>query len=253
MTEGIATHSRWCSTEARRCVGTSTRASPTGAAASTSPPALQVCRLLAIVSTQYNLPPGSRNGALIATAWAAMVLQGREGYMRAADSIMKVCRWSFSQCLTSSQAAGAFADAVRSIPQLELTGTPDSCVVGLKAAATRAGSINVYALNDMLKARGWHLSALQHPPALHMCFTAAHAHVADTLVKVRRHTRTRSSVLSGTTLSTQDLTECCAALAADPASAPEGSAPFYGMAASMPDRRLVGDFLEAYQDALLTV
>ena len=52
---------------------------------------------------------------------------------------------------------------------------------------------------------------------------------------------------------TQDLRECCAALAADPASAPEGSAPFYGMAASMPDRRLVGDFLEAYQDALLTV
>lgn len=49
----------------------------------------------------------------------------------------------------------------------------------------------------------------------------------------------------------QDLRACSAALAADPGSAPDGSAPFYGMAASMPDRRLVGDFLEAYQDALL--
>lgn len=85
------------------------------------------------------------------------------------------------------QAAGAFAEAVHSIPQLQLTGEPESCVVGLMAtaAAAREG-FNVYALNDMLKARGWHLSALQHPPALHMCFTAAHAHVAANLVKVRQ-------------------------------------------------------------------
>ena len=45
-------------------------------------------------------------------------------------------------------------------------------VVGFRAA--NPGALNIYAVNDALSARGWHLSALQAPPALHMCFTAAH-------------------------------------------------------------------------------
>lgn len=38
----------------------------------------------------------------------------------------------------------------------------------------------------------------------------------------------------------------------DPKAAVQGgSAPLYGMAAVVPDRRIVGEFLVAYQDALL--
>ncbi len=40
---------------------------------------------------------GSRNGGLISTAWAAMVLQGWEGYKKTADIIMKV--WTML-CIT---------------------------------------------------------------------------------------------------------------------------------------------------------
>lgn len=37
----------------------------------------------------------------------------------------------------------------------------------------------------------------------------------------------------------------------DPKAGGDGMAPLYGMAAAVPDRRMVGEFLTAYQDALL--
>lgn len=37
----------------------------------------------------------------------------------------------------------------------------------------------------------------------------------------------------------------------DPKAGGDGMAPLYGMAAVVPDRRVVGTFLVAYQDALL--
>lgn len=40
-------------------------------------------------------------------------------------------------------------------------------------------------------------------------------------------------------------------MAANPSAAGDGMAPLYGMAATVPDRRIVGQFLTAYQDALL--
>jgi hypothetical protein len=44
--------------------------------------------------------------------------------------------------------------------------------------------LNIYRVNDLLSARGWHLNALQQPPALHMCFTPAHSpQLADALLR----------------------------------------------------------------------
>jgi hypothetical protein len=37
----------------------------------------------------------------------------------------------------------------------------------------------------------------------------------------------------------------------DPKAGGDGNAPLYGMAAAVPDRRIVSQFLVAYQDALL--
>ena len=55
-------------------------------------------------------------------------------------------------------------------------------VVAFRAAKPRR--LNIYALNDLMSQRGWHLSALQLPPALHMCFTGQHASIVDSLLKV---------------------------------------------------------------------
>lgn len=52
----------------------------------------------------------------------------------------------------------------------------------------------------------------------------------------------------------QDLRECVEQVKANPASSADGSnAAMYGMSARIPDRGMVGDILEAYQDALLTL
>lgn len=42
-------------------------------------------------------------------------------------------------------------------------------------------------VNDLMTQRGWHLSALQHPPAVHMCFTAQHLNIVPNLLEVRLH------------------------------------------------------------------
>lgn len=86
------------------------------------------------------------------------------------------------QHAVSLQAAGSFAKGVEQIDGLQLAGTPAMTVVAFRAAKPR--KLNIYALNDLMSQRGWHLSALQLPPALHMCFTGQHASVVDALLKV---------------------------------------------------------------------
>ena len=50
----------------------------------------------------------------------------------------------------------------------------------------------------------------------------------------------------------RDLEECVAGVVAHPEKGDgDGMAPLYGMAATVPDRRIVGNFLVAFQDILL--
>lgn len=57
----------------------------------------------------------------------------------------------------------------------------------LRCPTLHRPSLNIYTVNDLLSRKGWHLNALQHPAALHICFTAAHDEaVADKLVQVRK-------------------------------------------------------------------
>ncbi|KAL4518135.1 hypothetical protein Ndes2526A_g01416 [Nannochloris sp. 'desiccata'] len=159
---------------------------------------------------------GSRSGALISTAWAAMVHMGRDGYVAATKTMM--------------DAALQFSVGVSKIEGLEVIGRPEMCVVAFKSI--QHDMLNIYKVNDLLSARGWHLNALQRPAALHICFTAAHS--ASTVAELLR-----------------DLEECVAGVLAHPESGGDGMAPLYGMAATVPDRRIVGNFLIAYQDILL--
>lgn len=163
---------------------------------------------------------GSRSGALIATAWASLAHLGRDGFLAATAGLMAVAR--------------TFAEGVGAIPGLEVMGSPEMCVVAFRASpgSKAAPPLNIYQVNDLMSRRGWHLSALQRPAALHICFTAAHGPAAVAALL-------------------QDLAACCAAAAADPAAGGGGMAPLYGMAAVVPDRRVVGNFLVAYQDILL--
>jgi hypothetical protein len=50
----------------------------------------------------------------------------------------------------------------------------------------------------------------------------------------------------------QDLEAAMEDVRRDPGLSKLGSAPIYGMSAISPDRGIIGDFLEAYQDVLLS-
>ena len=161
---------------------------------------------------------GSRSGAVMATAWAALVHQGWDGYLRATERMM--------------QATQILIKGVEATEGLEVVGDPAMSVVAWQASPGPK-PLCMYRLFDLLSQRGWHLNALQHPPSIHMCLTAAHsAELVERLV--------------------QDLRECAEALRADPnLNLKGGKAPMYGMAASLPDRATVGDVLAVFQDSLL--
>lgn len=159
---------------------------------------------------------GSRSGALISTAWTALLYHGLDGYIKNTKQMM--------------DCADILKNAIQNeIPELQIVGDPVMCVVAFTSVSK---DVNIYIVNDLMSHRGWHLNALQDPQAVHMCFTPAHSeNIARELVR--------------------DLKHCVEQAKKTSPKDSDGLAPLYGMAAKVPDRRIVGDFLIAYQDILL--
>jgi sphinganine-1-phosphate aldolase len=80
------------------------------------------------------------------------------------------------------QASKDFEAGVRESEHLEVIGEPRMSVVAFKAKQPKR--VNIFRVNDNMTSRGWHLSALQLPSALHMCFTAQHVGVIKELLQV---------------------------------------------------------------------
>ncbi|KAK1754594.1 pyridoxal phosphate-dependent transferase [Echria macrotheca] len=99
---------------------------------------------------------GSRPGALIAACWASLVSVGEAGYLAACEQIVGTAK--------------KLAERIREHPalagELEILGNPLVSVV-----AFRARNLNTYDIADAMTARGWHLNALQNPPAIHVAVT----------------------------------------------------------------------------------
>ncbi len=98
---------------------------------------------------------GSRSGGIIASTWAAILATGESGYLAAADGIMRT-------------ATGITAGIRAEIPELEVIGDP-TFLVAFKAPDD--SDLDIYLVNDSLKAQGWRMNSLQLPPALHFCIT----------------------------------------------------------------------------------
>jgi sphinganine-1-phosphate aldolase len=107
---------------------------------------------------------GSRPGALIAACWTSLVSVGQQGYIDA--------------CVKIVGAAKSLADRIRENPELEIIGRPLVSVVAFKAK-----SLNAYDIADGMSAKGWHLNALQNPPAIHVAVTLPVAKVWERLAK----------------------------------------------------------------------
>ena len=142
---------------------------------------------------------------------------GESGYVAAAKRIL--------------DAADALAAGIRAIPGLAVMGEHTMVV----AFRSTEAALDIYAVNDALTAAGWHLNALQRPPALHFCVTDACAGAVPALLDALRGAvgtaRERAHTRAG--------------------HPPGAMAPVYGMAGGLPDRGAVGDLLKRVQDHML--
>lgn len=182
---------------------------------------------------------GSRPGALIAGCWASMMAVGESGYLDACGRIVGTAR-KFSEHITSSPVLA---------PEIEVMGRPLVSVVAFRArrsAPSTASSpftpINIYALSDAMSARGWHLNALQNPPAIHVAFTMPVVKAFDTLISdleacvEAEREKARVRAVEGGNKSTPDDSGDAVAL--------------YGVAGSLPNKSVVVDLATGFLDLL---
>lgn len=108
---------------------------------------------------------GSRPGALVAGCWASMQYMGRDGYLNSAKSIVLTARKLRLGIEKMSDLFFVYGDPLGSV------------------VAFGSHEMSIYDLNDEMSKRGWHLAALQNPPALHMAATELTKRSADDLLK----------------------------------------------------------------------
>jgi len=157
---------------------------------------------------------GSRPGALIATAWAAMVSMGEQGYLDAARRILETTSWINSE--------------MRKIEELEVIGDPPFMT------AFKSDTLNVYQVLEYMTQKGWGLSGLHLPPSAHLCVTLRHTQEG---VKERF---------------IQDM-KAAVQYVRDHPEAADGLGPIYGMAAAVETRGLVKSVFNWFLDMIYSV
>ena len=97
---------------------------------------------------------GSRSGGIIASAWAAMVSLGKEGYRAIAADIFRT--------------AAELVAIVDAQPGLEVIGEP---LFNVAFRTSADEGLDIFLVNDFLARRRWRLNGLQDPAAVHFCIT----------------------------------------------------------------------------------
>jgi len=155
---------------------------------------------------------GSRSGAVVSTCWAAMMYYGREGYVESTRKIVTTTRFIEAQ--------------LRKVGGIHVLGSADVSVV-----AVGSELFDIYKLSSYLTEKGWNMNSLQFPSSIHVCVTLpiCKPGVAKKFV--------------------DDVKKGVAQIMKSPGSKTTGAGAMYGMAASIPDRSIVGDLTKAYLDA----
>ncbi|EWC47596.1 hypothetical protein DRE_03216 [Drechslerella stenobrocha 248] len=146
---------------------------------------------------------GSRPGALIAGCYASLISMGESGYTSSAHSIV-----SCAQRLVAGIREN-FSE------NLYVIGEPLVSVVAFSSK-----TIDIYDVADEMSKLGWHLSALQDPPAVHMACTTL---TVKSVIKVKARGK---------------------------GAAKGDTAALYGVAGSVPNRSVVGSLATAFIDTL---
>ncbi|KAH7160399.1 pyridoxal phosphate-dependent transferase [Dactylonectria estremocensis] len=169
---------------------------------------------------------GSRPGALIAGCWASLMSIGETGYL---DSCIKIVG-------TTKKIAKAIRDTPALGSELEILGNPLVSVVAFTAC-----NLNIYNIADGMSAKGWHLNALQNPPAIH---------VAVTLPITKAWERLIADLEAVIEVEREEERVLLAEGKAPTGKAVGDSAALYGVAGSLPHKGVVVDLATGFLDLL---
>ena len=130
---------------------------------------------------RYNTPTllGTRSGGALAAAWAVIHYLGEEGYLRLTDRLMKLRQ--------------RYVDAINATEGVRLLATPHLSIITYSS-----DTLDIAAVGDQLAERGWYISRVAEPPALHQTINLAHEQNADEyfadLAAAVKHVKTHSLV-----------------------------------------------------------
>lgn len=156
---------------------------------------------------------GSRAGGIIAASWATMMNFGLEGYIESTKRIIDTSRF--------------IERAMRQIKGIFVFGTPATSVIAIGSK-----DFDIFRLSDALCKLGWNLNALQFPSGIHLCVTYMHTleGIAQKFI--------------------DDVTSSVGEIMRNPGEVVEGKMAIYGVAQSLPDRSLVGEFTKSFLDSM---
>lgn len=158
---------------------------------------------------------GSRSGALSATAWAAMVSIGEQGYLERTKRILET--------------ADKIKKGIEEIPEIYVLGDP------LWDIGFASDTLNIYQVLNCMSEKNWNLNGLQLPPAAHICLTLRHTQPGiaerflEDLASSVEYVKNNPDALSGEL----------------------GS--IYGMSATIPIKGIIGGVIKKFIDTLYKV
>lgn len=162
---------------------------------------------------------GSRAGSLIAGTWVSLMIQGKNGYTSSCREIvgaMKEIETGIKERLQ---------------PDIYVLGEPMVSVIAFSSK-----TINIYDVADEMNTLGWHLSALQDPPAIHIACTKptvnATGQFLEDLEKAVKEVKLRGEKSGGSKAAMGD------------------TAAFYGVAGSLPNKSVVNSIASGFIDTL---
>ncbi len=145
---------------------------------------------------------GTRSGASIAAAWAALMAMGEAGYVERAREAMDI--------------ADRLRAGISSIPGLSVRGLPHSTAV---TYGSDEAAVDLYAVADQLEAAGWSVDRQQNPPTIHLTVNTTNGPIVDDYLA--------------------DLRAAVDAVRADPSLSKQGGAAIYGLMSKVPVKGLV--------------
>lgn len=166
---------------------------------------------------------GSRPGALIAGCWASLMRMGEDGYL--------------NTCLQIVGAAKKIEERIRTSDALcrsiTVIGKPMVSVVAFRANQAQTDTmykVDIYDVADAMSSKGWHLNALQDPPAIHVAVTLPIVNAVDDLLR-----------------DLEDVVEACRG---NVTSEKGNAAALYGVAGALPDKGVVDQLASGFLDTL---